>query len=137
MLPAIAPADPIPTYSEPEGARAAAPDRDEDPALPDEVRRSAAASASGPTPAVDAGPTSVLHVRFSRSAGSDRLVSAMEAFRAVLRERPGSTKVVLHVPSGAGDPLPMELSRGVAYDAELLAEVRRRLGEGLVDLRLG
>ncbi|HSG86827.1 MAG TPA: DNA polymerase III subunit alpha, partial [Candidatus Limnocylindrales bacterium] len=137
VLPAIAPADPIPTYSEPEGARAAAPDRDEDPALPDEVRRSAAASASGPTPAVDAGPTSVLHVRFSRSAGSDRLVSAMEAFRAVLRERPGSTKVVLHVPSGAGDPLPMELSRGVAYDAELLAEVRRRLGEGLVDLRLG
>ena len=26
----------------------------------------------------------------------------------------------------------MELRRGVAYDAELLAEVRRRLGEGLV-----
>jgi hypothetical protein len=30
----------------------------------------------------------------------------------------------------------MELSRRVAYDAELLAEVRRRLGDGLVDLRL-
>jgi hypothetical protein len=31
----------------------------------------------------------------------------------------------------------MELRRGVAYDAELLAELRRRLGEGLVDIHLG
>jgi hypothetical protein len=30
----------------------------------------------------------------------------------------------------------MELRRGVAYDAELIAEVRRRLGDGLVELRL-
>jgi len=30
----------------------------------------------------------------------------------------------------------MELRRGVAYDAELLAEVRRRLGAGVVDLQL-
>jgi hypothetical protein len=30
----------------------------------------------------------------------------------------------------------MELRRGVAYDAELLAEVNRRLGEGIVELRL-
>jgi hypothetical protein len=30
----------------------------------------------------------------------------------------------------------MELRLGVAYDTELVAEVRRRLGEGLVDLRL-
>jgi hypothetical protein len=30
----------------------------------------------------------------------------------------------------------MELRRGVAYDAELLAEVQRRLGDGLVELRL-
>ena len=36
----------------------------------------------------------------------------------------------------AATALPMELRRGVAYDAELLAEVRRRLGDGLVDLRL-
>jgi hypothetical protein len=137
VLPAIAPGDPIPTYSEPEGARIAAPDRDDEPALPDEVRATAAASAAGPTPALDAGPASVLHVHFSASARPDRLVSAMEAFRAVLRGRPGPTRVVLHVPSGAGDPLPMELRRGVAYDAELLAEVRRRLGEGLVELQLG
>jgi hypothetical protein len=61
----------------------------------------------------------------------------MEAFRGLLVERPGATRVVLHVPApSGGSSLPMELRRGVAYDAELLAEVRRRLGEGLVELSL-
>jgi hypothetical protein len=60
----------------------------------------------------------------------------MQAFRTLLRERPGSTRVVVHVPAPGGSALPMEL-RGVAYDAELLAEVRRRLGEGVVELALG
>jgi hypothetical protein len=61
----------------------------------------------------------------------------MEAFKAVLRDRPGATRVVIHVPGpSGGEPLPMELRRGVAYDAELLAEVRRRLGDGMIDLRL-
>jgi hypothetical protein len=61
----------------------------------------------------------------------------MQTFKAVLRERPGATRVVIHVPApGDGSALPMELRSGVAYDAELLAEVRRRLGEGLIDLRL-
>jgi hypothetical protein len=65
------------------------------------------------------------------------VVGAMETFKAVLRDRPGGTRVVIHVPASAGgDPLPMELRRGVAYDAELLAEVRRRLGDGVIDLRL-
>jgi hypothetical protein len=62
----------------------------------------------------------------------------METFKHLLRERPGGTRVVLHVPApSGGGSLPMELSRRVAYDAELLSEVRRRLGEGLVDLTLG
>jgi hypothetical protein len=62
----------------------------------------------------------------------------METFKAVLRDRPGETRVVIHVPGpGGGTALPMELRRGVAYDAELLAELRRRLGEGLVDIHLG
>ena len=79
----------------------------------------------------------MLHVRFARHAAPDRLVGAMEAFKAVLRDRPGATRVVIHVPGPAGgEPLPMELRRGVAYDSELLAEVRRRLGEGVVDLQL-
>jgi hypothetical protein len=30
----------------------------------------------------------------------------------------------------------MELRRGVAYDAELLAEIRRRLGDGLIEIHL-
>jgi hypothetical protein len=30
----------------------------------------------------------------------------------------------------------MELRRGVAYDAELLAEIQRRLGTGIVELQL-
>jgi hypothetical protein len=30
----------------------------------------------------------------------------------------------------------MELRRGVAYDPELVADVRRRLGDGLVELSL-
>jgi len=53
----------------------------------------------------------------------------MEQVKALLRDRPGSTRVVIHVPAaGGGAPLPMELRRGVAYDAELVAEVRRRAG---------
>jgi hypothetical protein len=62
----------------------------------------------------------------------------MQTFKSVLRDRPGATRVVIHVPA-PGDgaaTLPMELRSGVAYDAELLAEVRRRLGDGLIDLRL-
>ena len=61
----------------------------------------------------------------------------MEQVRTVLRSRPGTTRVVLHLPQGGGrDALPMELRSGVAYDAELLAEVGRRFGDGIVDLRL-
>jgi hypothetical protein len=61
----------------------------------------------------------------------------MEAFKGLLRDRPGSTRVVLHVPGPSlGSTLPMELRHGVAYDSELLAEVRRRLGDGVVDLTL-
>jgi hypothetical protein len=58
----------------------------------------------------------------------------METFRQLARERPGDTKVVVHVPAPGGAALPMELRTRVAYDAELLAEIRRRLGEGIVQL---
>ncbi len=90
------------------------------------------------TPPVDASPDAVLHVRFAGGAGTERVVGAMEAFKGLLAERPGSTRVVLHLPAQTGaTSLPMELRRGVAYDAELLAEVRRRLGEGIVEVSLG
>ena len=90
----------------------------EEPPLPDEARARAAAAAQAPSRPIEAAPGAVLNVRFAREAGTDRVVSAMHAFKAVLRERPGATRVVVHVPAPGGDALPMEL-RGVAYDAEL------------------
>jgi hypothetical protein len=113
-----------------------APEGDDEPAVPDEARTTIVAAATADAP-LDAGPETVLHVRFAAAAAPDRLVNAMESFKALLRDRPGATRVVIHVPApGGGAALPMELRRGVAYDAELLAEVRRRLGDGLVELRL-
>jgi hypothetical protein len=133
-LPTIAPAEPVSTY--PEVAEdAPGPEHDNDPAVPDEARARIVADATADSP-VDAGPDTVLHVRFAGSAAPDRVVGAMETFKALLRDRPGATRVVIHVPSPTGPPLPMELRRGVAYDAELLAEVRRRLGDGMIELRL-
>ncbi len=140
-LPRISPAEPIPTYDEPDGFAPAGDDGGtagaDEPALPDEARARAAHASQAPTSQLESQPDQVLHVRFG-GAGSDRLVLAMETFKTLLRERPGATRVVLHVPAPTGGgSLPMELSRRVAYDAELLSEVRRRLGEGLVDLTLG
>jgi hypothetical protein len=134
-LPPIAPPVPVPTYVEPD-AGPLDDDRDTEPAVPDEARDRILPPAAASEP-VDARAGAVLHVRFARHAAPERLVGAMEAFKAVLRDRPGGTRVVIHVPGpSGGEPLPMELRRGVAYDAELLAEVRRRLGEGVIDLQL-
>jgi hypothetical protein len=115
---------------------AIAGDEPEEPSVPDEARARIVADATADAP-LEAGPDTVLHVRFERAAAPDRLVGAMEQFKALLRDRPGSTRVILHVPApGGGEALPMELRRGVAYDSELIAEVRRRMGEGIVELRL-
>jgi hypothetical protein len=132
-LPRITPAEPVATYAEPPGDPELA-DHDIEPALPDEARSRAAAEASAATHPLEAAPIgSVLHVRFG-GAPASQLVSAMETFRQLARERPGDTCVVVHVPAQGGSALPMELRNGVAYDAELLAEVRRRLGDGLLQL---
>ncbi len=136
-LPRVAPAEPVPTYREPSALAGAEDDAEQDePALPDELRARAVAAAQAPSQPIDAAPGTVLNVRFAREAGTERVLSAMQAFRAVLRERPGATRVVVHVPAPGGTALPMEL-RGVAYDAELEAEVRRRVGDGVIDLSLG
>ncbi len=105
----------------------------DEPALPDEARNRAQAAANAPTAPTEANPSQVLHVRFSGGAAAER---TMEELRGLIRSRPGGTRVVLHVPGGRGGELPMELRSGVAYDAELLAEVSRRLGSG-VELQLG
>jgi hypothetical protein len=112
-------------------------DRDDEPPLPDEARQRANGAGAAPTVPTEATGETVLHVRFRSAAGTDRLVGAMEEVRALLRTRPGATRVVLHVPHGAGrETLPMELRTRVAYDADLLAELSRRLGEGIIDLQL-
>jgi hypothetical protein len=139
-LPRIAPAEPISTDTEPADMSSTSgpvmTEADDEPALPDEARAKAALASQAPTPQVESQSDQVLHVRFG-GATSDRLVLAMETFKSLLRERPGATRVILHVPAPTGGgSLPMELSRRVAYDAELLSEVRRRLGDGLVDLSL-
>jgi hypothetical protein len=131
-LPAIVPAEPVSTYPT-TPAVGLGSDADDEPAVPDEARSRIVADATADAP-TDAGPGTILHVRFAGNAPSDRVVGAMEAFKTVMRDRPGATRVVIHVPGPGGGE--MELRRGVAYDAEMLAEVRRRLGDGLVDLRL-
>jgi hypothetical protein len=136
-LPHIAPPEPVPTYLAAAGAiPGPIEDVPEEPPVPDEARARIVGDATDDVP-VSAGPGAVLHVRFERNAGPDRLVRAMETVKLLLRDRPGGTRVVLHVPaSSGGQALPMELRWGVAYDAELLAEVRRQLGDGLVDMHL-
>jgi hypothetical protein len=131
-LPSIAPAEPVSTYPATPGV-ALGPDQDDEPSVPDEARARIVADASADAP-VDAGPDTVLHVRFAGGLPPDRVIGAMQAFRTVLRDRPGATPVIIHIPGPEGGPMPLQ--RGVAYDAELLAEIRRRLGDGLVDLRL-
>ncbi len=132
-LPPIRPAEPVPAYAEPPGVVGFHGDDDE-PALPDEARYAAAAAVAEPTRPLDAGPGRVLHVRF-RGGSAELLFDAMRAFRSLVREHPGDTPVLVHVDVGGAGGLPMAL-KPVAYDAELLAEIRRRLGDGAVELQL-
>jgi hypothetical protein len=132
---AVPPAEPFSAPPEPEDFAVFAPDREEPP-LPDEARAVAARASSAPTTPFEAPEAGVLRVGFTRGAGTDRIVWAMEELRSMLKERPGATRVVFNIPGPGGGTLPMEIRSGVAYDAEFLAEVRRRLGEGLVHVEL-
>ncbi|MEO8273980.1 MAG: OB-fold nucleic acid binding domain-containing protein, partial [Chloroflexota bacterium] len=132
-LPSIAPAEPLATYQDAPDSMVST-DRDVEPALPDEARSRVAAEAAAATDPIEAPPAgSVLHVKFA-GVPATQLVSAMEAFRQLARERPGETRVIVHVPGQGGSALPMELRTGIAYDAELLGEVRRRLGDSVAQL---
>ncbi len=135
-VPAPSPPEPVPGSLEPADLAAAAPDRDE-PLFPDEAREAVAATAAAPTLPREAGPDGRLHVSFSAGLPADELQGAMAAVRDLFRERPGATRVTVHLPQGSGRPtLPMELRGGVAYDAELVAEVARRLRPGIVEIAL-
>ncbi len=131
------PAEPVPESIEPRDLAAVAPELDEPP-LPDEARGQALAPVTGPTVPVEAGPAGRLHVRFGAGLPADVLQAAMASVRDILRSHPGATRVTVHLPQGPGrPPLPMELRSGVAYDAELLAELGRRLRPGICELALG
>ncbi len=128
--------EPVSGAPEPADLAAMAPDREEPP-FSDEARAEALRTASAPTAPREAGPGGRLHVRFRAGLPVDDLQAAMAAVRDVLRACPGSTSVTVHLPQGAGRAaLPMELRSGVAYDAELVAEVGRRVGVGAVELAL-
>jgi hypothetical protein len=129
------PSEPLSSIPAPEDLATLAPEREEPP-LPDEARAVAARASDAPTAPMEAPVSGILNVRFTRGAETARIVLAMEELRAVFKERPGATRVVFHLPQAGGGALPMEVRGGAAYDAELLAEVRRRLGEGLVHLEL-
>jgi DNA polymerase-3 subunit alpha len=137
---AVAPAapaapDPISSTPAPDDLATFAPDREEPP-LPEEARAAAARASSAPTAPLEAPDSGILNVRFTRGADTSRIVLAMEELRAVFKDRPGATRVVFHIPGERGVTSPMEVRGRVAYDSELLAEVSRRLGEGLVHLDL-
>jgi hypothetical protein len=133
VLPSIAPAEPVATYQDAPGGTGA-DDRDVEPALPDEARsRAAAEAAAGTAPLEALVPGSSLHVRFG-SAPAAQVVDAFKVITQLVRERPGDTEVIVHVPAPGGRPEPIHLPRRVAYDADLLAEVHRRLGEAFVQL---
>jgi len=121
--------------SEPSSVSAIALDHSEEPALPDEVRQLLAAAEDAPTAPVQAGPGQSLQVRFQPRV-QDEVVRGFGVLRELIHDHPGETPVVLRIPVGPGREQRLELRRGVAYDAELLATIRRRLGEGLVELEL-
>jgi DNA polymerase-3 subunit alpha len=130
-----APLVPLSSMPAPDDLATFAPEREEPP-LPEEARADAARASAAPTEPREAPASGILNVRFTRGADSGRIVLAMEELRAVFKDRPGATRVIFHIPGERGSTLPMELRGGVAYDAELVAEVRRRLGEGLVKLEV-
>ena len=108
---------------------------DDEPPFPEEVAAVVNAAAEQPTLPVEAAPDQSLHVHFARS-GQEQVVQAFGALREIIHERPGNTRVVLHVPTADGRMQRMDLRVGVAYDTELLSMIERRVGHRAVELRL-
>ncbi len=110
------------------------PDSDEPP-WPAEAAGQLVRDARSATQPVEASPGQQLHIRF-HAANPQLVVAGFEALRGLLRSHPGDTSVVLHIPAGNGQVQQMHLRTGVAYDADLVASVRRSLGQDLVELHL-
>jgi len=129
------PGEPRTEPAEPASVAHLEPDHEEEPPLPDEAREELVAADASPTVPIAAATGQQLHIRFGLGA-SDIVVRAFEALRELIGEHPGETPVVLHIPAPGHGEQVMELRRGIAYDAEFVASVKRRLGEGLVRLEL-
>ena len=108
---------------------------DDEPPFPDEVVATVIAAQNEATLPVEAAPDQALHVHFTRGS-QDQVIEAFAALREIIHERPGSTRVVLHVPTADGRMQRMDLRVGVAYDAELLSLIERRVGRRAVELSL-
>ncbi|HSH22300.1 MAG TPA: OB-fold nucleic acid binding domain-containing protein, partial [Candidatus Caenarcaniphilales bacterium] len=121
--------------AEPESVALLGADASEEPPLPDELGRQIAAHNEAPTTPVQATAGQSLHIRFLPAA-QEQVVRGFETLREIIHEHPGETPIVLRIPAGPGREQRMELRRGVAYDAELLASIRRRVGESLVEVTL-
>jgi hypothetical protein len=134
VVAAVQVAEPRAEPAEPAAMVAMDPDHDEPP-LPDEARDRVAADERAPTDPLQAVAGQSLQVRF-RSAPQETLVEAFKALNQLIRGHPGETPVVLNIPSAGGREQAMELPLRVAFDAELVASVRRRFGDGLVTLEL-
>jgi DNA polymerase-3 subunit alpha len=78
---------------------------------------------------IEAPPGAALHIRFSPGQSVEETIRAMEVVKAELRSRPGSTKVVVHIPqAGGAQQLPMEIRSGIAWDPSFPAAIRGRVG---------
>jgi hypothetical protein len=131
----VRPPEPRSDSIEPASLDALGRDGSDEPPWPDEAAAKLVRDAEAETSAVEAAAGQTLHIRF-QPGPQDRVVESLQTLRELIHERPGETPVVLHIPAGGGREQRMELRTRVAYDAELLAEVGRRLGEGLVVLHL-
>jgi DNA polymerase-3 subunit alpha len=108
---------------------------DDEPPLPEEVVAELIAAEQEPTLPIQAAPGQALHVTFELGA-QERVLAALRELREIVHDRPGDTPLVLHIPAGGGRVQRMELRVGVAYDAELLTLITRRLGPRQVRLSL-
>ena len=82
---------------------------------------------------IEAPPGAALHIRFRPGQSVEETIRAMEVVKAELRSRPGSTKVVVHIPqAGGAQQLPMEIRSGIAWDPSFPAAIRGRVGASAV-----
>ncbi|MEP7159022.1 MAG: OB-fold nucleic acid binding domain-containing protein, partial [Chloroflexota bacterium] len=108
---------------------------DDEAPLPEEVVAELISAEQLPTEPVQAAAGKSLHLTFMPGA-AEEVEAAFKVLREIVHERPGETPLVLHIPAGGGRVQRMELRVGVAYDAELIALINRRLGQRFVRVNL-